>query len=94
MTERPIRKYLQDRIDMPSRYRSIIEAPLLEHGRPFAGIARPKGYHLKPTKNCFMNAVRNLHYPNRRALVSVSRVTLDTSKLMAIKRGRLRCHPW
>jgi hypothetical protein len=58
MTEHPIRKYLQDRIDMPSRYRSIIEAPLLEHGRPFAGIARPKGYHLKPTKNCFMNAMR------------------------------------
>jgi hypothetical protein len=58
MTEHPIRKYLQDRIEMPSRYRSIIEAPLLEHGRPFAGIARPKGYHLKPTKNCFMNAMR------------------------------------
>jgi hypothetical protein len=54
-TEDPIRRYW---LGIPARYRPIRVAPLLEHGRPFTAIARPRGYHLKPVKNCFMNAMR------------------------------------
>lgn len=54
MTDPPIKSYLLRNTDNP--YRSCIEAVLLEHGCPFIGIARPKGFPLRAPQNCYMNA--------------------------------------
>jgi hypothetical protein len=33
-----------------------VEEAVLEHGRPFIGIKRPKGYRLGPVRDCYVNA--------------------------------------
>lgn len=35
---------------------SDVDKAVLAHGRPFVGIARPKGFRLRAKKHCYMNA--------------------------------------
>jgi hypothetical protein len=82
MTDHPIKSHLLRTTDNP--YRSCIEAVLLEHGCPFIGIARPKGFRLRAQKNCYMNA----------AIVAVDQGRGTYVEGLAIGRGGLMPHAW
>jgi hypothetical protein len=56
MAEHPIKDYLLRNVENP--FRRPLEAALLDHGRPFVGIARPKGYRrLRRVQHCFFNSL-------------------------------------